>query len=176
MFMAVGLVVAVVPAVFGLADNPSLSHRVAIRIPAGAIMLTASQIDSAIRVGHGTAPSGIGGQAPSGIGGQATPGTSGTSGQAAPGTSGTSGQAPSGTSGRGGTPGISGKDGQASSTPGISGKDGQATPTTPGTSGKGGHSTPTTTPSPDKGGNPASIPGTSVSGPVATRGGSSSGK
>ena len=159
MIMAVGLTMAAVPAVFGLADNPSLSHSVAVRIPSGAKMVTASQFGNASRVGHGTATSG-----------QATSGPSGPSGP-----SGMGGQATSGPSGMGGqaTSGPSGMGGQATS--GASGKDGQATPTTSDTSGKGGRTTPATTPSPGKGPNPAPEPGMSVSGPVATRGGGSGG-
>jgi hypothetical protein len=44
MLLVAGVVLAVVPAVFGLTDNPPLSHRVPVRIPAGTVPAGDAQV------------------------------------------------------------------------------------------------------------------------------------
>ena len=174
LLVAAGVALAAVPAVFGLTDNPSLSHSVPVRIPSGAVPVTEHHWDNTDRVGHDTATSGEdrrGTAADSGKGGHAPavtrPATSGKDRRGAAADNGKDGHAPAAT-----RPATSGKDRRGAA---DNGKDGQAPAATPTAfSGKDGHAAPDASASTEKGRGPASMPETSVTGQGGNRDGGSS--
>jgi hypothetical protein len=58
MLLAAGVALAAVPAVIGLIGNPALSHSVPVRVPAGAVPVTAAQIHDSGADRHGKDVSG----------------------------------------------------------------------------------------------------------------------
>ncbi len=58
LLLVAGAALAAAPAVFGLTDNPTLSHSVPVRVPSGAVPVTDTQIDDSVSVRHGENTSG----------------------------------------------------------------------------------------------------------------------
>jgi hypothetical protein len=175
MLLTAGVALAAVPAVFGLTDNPALSHSVPVRIPSGAVPVTDVQTH-----GHGQGH----GQ---GQGRQRAGDGSGVDGHGGPGGGGVAVPDVS-RKGRGGgpTPDIARRDHGATRTPDISGRDRRAAGTlhVSGRKRQGDTTTPTVSPSPGKVHAPAAVPDQArvapaapdkhVGRPHATRGRSSS--
>lgn len=166
MLLAAGVALAAVPAVIGLADNPSFSHSVPVRLPSGAVRVTDSQTDHPGQIrqggGHGSDVAVQGaGEGPGKGGGAAVPDATGKGHGAAR------------------TPPAAGKDHAAARTPDVPGEGhGAARPAhvvgkddgAPHVAGRGGrgHATaptapttptaPTVPPSPGRAPAPAAVP------------------
>jgi hypothetical protein len=125
LLLVAGVALAAVPAVFGLTDNPALSHSVPVRVPSGAVPVTETHGSASIRHDENTSGKNISGK--DSHGGPATEDGSGEDRRGVP--------APAGVSGndRRGVPapaGVSGNDHRGAPAPAdVPGKDRQDTTT-----------------------------------------------